>query len=144
MGDATETRGDLRPAGSGQLYGSPRRRSTRGRNRRGELRMPDADPAGRSPLRFFLLVFLLTVPFLVLGALNDGQIVPGVPLAGLAVVCPVLAALVLEYRRDRGAGVRALLSRSFDARRITHKVWYLPTLLLYPAVLVLSFVILRL
>src|SRR3954449_2784622 len=91
MGDATETRGDLRPAGSGQLYGSPRRRSTRGRNRRGELRMPDADPAGRSPLRFFLLVFLLTVPFLVLGALNDGQIVPGVPLAGLAVVCPVLA-----------------------------------------------------
>jgi uncharacterized protein len=106
--------------------------------------MSVGDPAGRSPLRFFLLVFLLTVPFLVLAALNDGQIVPGVPLAGLAVVCPVLAALILEYRRARGVGVRALLRRSFDARRITRKAWYLPTLLLYPAVLVLSFVILRL
>lgn len=98
----------------------------------------------RSPAAFFILVFVLTIPFIVLGAIVPAEIVPGVPLSGFAFVCPVIAAVVLTYRDGRGAGVRELLKRSYDAHRVTRKGWYLPTLLLYPAVLVLSYVVIRL
>ncbi|MEV0308320.1 CPBP family glutamic-type intramembrane protease [Nonomuraea fuscirosea] len=93
---------------------------------------------------FFALVFLLTVPFLVLGTVAGTQILPGLPLTALAAVCPVAAAVILEYRRGGGAGVGALLRRSFDFHRIEHRGWYVPILLLYPAVLVASFIRLRL
>jgi hypothetical protein len=69
--------------------------------------MSVGDHAGRSPLRFLLLVFLLTVPFLLLAALNDGQVAPGVPLAGLAAV---VRAHAPAPRGGAGAVVRQLLS----------------------------------
>jgi CAAX protease family protein len=103
----------------------------------------DRAAAGALP-RYFGLVVLLTLPFLVVGAVSGAQVVPGVPLAGLAVVCPVLAAVVCAYRDGRGAAVRALLARSVDARRITRKAWYAPVLLLYPALLAISYLVLRL
>lgn len=92
---------------------------------------------------FFGLVALFTVPFVVLGGLTDIQIVPGVPLAGLAVVCPLLAAVICAAREGGRARIRALLARSVDLGRIPRKRWYLPILLLYPAVLVLSYLVLR-
>src|SRR5262249_19094760 len=64
--------------------------------------------------------------------------------AGLAFVCPSLAAAILVYREDKGAGVMALLKRSFDLRRIKARGWYAPTLLLMPAVMAASFGVLRL
>ncbi len=93
---------------------------------------------------FFLLVFALIVPFWVLGALTGGMLLPGLPVAALAAVCPVIAALILVYRRERGAGAVALLKRSFDFQRIQNKIWYAPILLIMPGVTVLSFVLLRL
>ncbi|GAA2208061.1 hypothetical protein GCM10009850_035190 [Nonomuraea monospora] len=84
------------------------------------------------------------MPFLALDALAEGQLVPGVPLAGLAVVCPAAAAAILEHRRGGGAAVRALLRRSFDFRRVPATAWYVPVLLLYPAVVVASYFVLRL
>jgi hypothetical protein len=101
-------------------------------------------PRSASALRFFVLVAVLTVPFLALGALGDAQIVPGVPLAGFAFLCPVAAAVICVSRERGAAGVRALLARSVDARRIPGAVWYLLVLLLYPAVVALSWVWLRL
>jgi membrane protease YdiL (CAAX protease family) len=103
---------------------------------------PPAGPPA-SPLRFFVLVFLLTVPFLVVDAVSDGQIVPGVPLAGFAFVCPALAAVIRVHHERGAAGVRALLRRCVDARRV-RAVWYLPVLLLFPAVVALSYGWLRL
>ncbi|MER2553795.1 MAG: hypothetical protein ABTQ28_11060, partial [Thauera sp.] len=44
------------------------------------------------------------------------------------------AAALLAYRRAGGEGVGALLGRTLDARRISSPVWYLPALLLNPAV----------
>ena len=98
----------------------------------------------KSPLQFFVLVFALIIPFRVLGAVTGIQLLPGVPIAVLSFVCPVIAAMILEYRENNGAGVRALLQRSFDFKRIKVKVWYIPGLLLYLAVLVLSFFVMRL
>jgi membrane protease YdiL (CAAX protease family) len=97
----------------------------------------------KSPLKFFVLVFLLTIPFWVLGAVT-GVVWHGIPIAALSFVCPALAAMILEYRESKGAGVKALLKRASDFKRIKEKAWYGPTLLLYPAVVVLSFFILRL
>ncbi|WP_440066752.1 CPBP family intramembrane glutamic endopeptidase [Streptosporangium sp. OZ121] len=101
-------------------------------------------PPRRSPGAFFLLVFALTAPFLALDAMGGSQILPGIPLSGLAFVCPAVAAVVLRYREDGIAGARAFLARSFDGHRVSVKAWYVPTLLLYPAVVTASFFLLRL
>ncbi|MCK2218559.1 CPBP family intramembrane metalloprotease [Actinomadura sp. ATCC 31491] len=93
---------------------------------------------------FVLLVFVFTVPFAVAGFVAEAELVPGVPLTGLAVVCPALAAFVLAFRTDGAAGVRALARRAFDAGRVRRKAWFVPALLLYPAVVVVSYALLRL
>jgi membrane protease YdiL (CAAX protease family) len=98
----------------------------------------------RSPLQFFLLVFALSIPFLVIGAVTGLQLLPGVPVAAFAIVCPMTAAIILVYREDKIAGVTALLKRAFDYQRIRAKIWYMPILFLMPAVSVLSYGVLRL
>jgi hypothetical protein len=98
----------------------------------------------RSPLKFFVLVFALTAPFWAIGAVTGIQLLPGVPVAALAFVCPVLAAVILVYQEGKIAGVKTLLMRSFDYQRITAKIWFVPILLLLLVVAVLSFVIVRL
>ncbi len=98
----------------------------------------------RSIRWFFILVFALIIPFWIYGAVTGGELLPGLPVAGLAAFCPAIAALILVYQTDRGAGVVALLKRSFDFQRIERKGWYAPILLIMPAVTVLSFWVLRL
>ncbi|KLU61621.1 CAAX amino terminal protease self- immunity [Peptococcaceae bacterium CEB3] len=100
--------------------------------------------SGRSPLTFFVLVFALAIPFWVVGAVTGLQLLPGLPVAALAAVCPGLAALLLVHHENRAAGAAVLLKRAFDYKRITAKVWYLPILLLMPVVMVLSFGVMRL
>jgi len=98
----------------------------------------------RSPLKFFILVFALTIPFWVIGAVTGLQLLPGVPVAALAACCPLLAAMILVYREHKTAGVTALLKQSFDFKRIKAKLWYAPILLLMLVVSALSFGVLRL
>ena len=78
----------------------------------------------RAPLKFFLLVFALSVPFWLLGAATDVQLLPGLPMSALALFCPVMAAAILLYRENGTAGVIELLKRAFDYQRISAKVWY--------------------
>jgi membrane protease YdiL (CAAX protease family) len=100
-------------------------------------------PRGRSPLRFFLVVVALSIPFAWLGAVTDLQLYPGIPVSALAFVCPVSAAALLSYRENGAAAVSALLRRAFDFRRIRAKVWYLPTVLLMPGVTVVAYGLMR-
>ena len=93
----------------------------------------------RSPLRFFVLVFALAVPFWLLGAVTGGSLSADLPVAALTFVCPVTAAVILVYRENGTAGVTALLRRSFDYRRIRAKVWYLPVVLLLPGIYALTY-----
>jgi CAAX protease family protein len=97
-----------------------------------------------SRLGFFLLAFVLAIPFWLLGATTGLELLPGLPVAALMVVCPVTAAAILTYREKGGVGVAALLKRSFDFRRIRAKAWYVPVLLLMPGVMALSFAAMRL
>ena len=93
--------------------------------------------AGRSPPAFFLLLFVLSVPFL----LFSGTPLPGpanLPVSALMLVCPGLAGAILVFREEGGGGVRRLVGRVADFRKIG-AAWYLPILFLMPAIMLLSY-----
>jgi membrane protease YdiL (CAAX protease family) len=94
-------------------------------------------------VRFVVLLFALSVPFWIVGALRPIELLPALPVSALQAACPLLAALLLVHRENGGAGVAALLRRSADYRRISSKVWYLPALLVMPAVTILSYALMR-
>src|SRR5512136_720943 len=99
----------------------------------------------KSPLLFFLLVFALSVPVSVAGGIIGLDLLPGVPASSLVgTFCPMIAALILVYRKEKAAGAAELLKRAFDNKRIGAKVWYIPIVLLMPVVFVLSFGLMRL
>jgi hypothetical protein len=54
----------------------------------------------KSPLVFFLLVFVLSIPFWLIGAMTEqGLPLPmNLPVSALSFVCPTMAALILVYR----------------------------------------------
>jgi membrane protease YdiL (CAAX protease family) len=104
---------------------------------------PEHPLSVRDVLAFFGLTVLLTIPFWAVGAASTARLLPGLPLAALAVVCPALAALILSWRRGGAAGARALLARGLDFARIRTKAWWIPILLISPAVSVAAFAILR-
>lgn len=97
----------------------------------------------RSPLRFFLLVFALSIPFWLIGGMTHLQLLPGLPVSSLMVVCPLIAASILVYRENKAWGLMNLLKRSFDCRRIKAKLWYAPIFLLMPAVTVSTYGLMR-
>jgi uncharacterized protein len=55
----------------------------------------------RSSLRFFLLVFVLSLPFYLAGALTSWQLLPGIPVSGFAILCPVMAAAIVVSQENR-------------------------------------------
>lgn len=90
----------------------------------------------RSPSTFFLLVFALSIPIWLIEP-HDWPITA-------AVLVPLPAALIMTYREEGADGVRRLLARVLDHRRITHKVWYLPIVLLWPLLALLAYLVTRL
>ena len=97
----------------------------------------------RSPFQFFLLVFVLSIPFWLIGAVTRLQLLPSLPVSALMAFCPLMAALILVYREHKTAGMIALLKRSFDYKRISAKIWYAPIVLMMPGVMVLAYGLMR-
>lgn len=95
--------------------------------------------ADRPLLPFFALVFALSVPFWVAGFLTDRRLLEGLPVSALMAVCPLIAASTLVYRRAGLPGLAALLARAFDAKRVSPRIWYIPIVLLMPAVTAASY-----
>jgi membrane protease YdiL (CAAX protease family) len=100
-------------------------------------------PATRLPLSFFLLVFALSAPFWLAGAMTELQLMPGLSVSALMAFCPMAAALILVHRERGRAGVTELLGRSFDYCRIRAKRWYVPILLLMAIVNLVVFGLMR-
>ena len=96
-----------------------------------------------SPLAFFLLVFALSVPFWLAGAVMSLRLLPGIPVSALMFVCPGTAALILVYRKNRLEGVIKLLKRAGDYRRIKGGIWFAPVILLMPTIMILSYLWMR-
>lgn len=92
---------------------------------------------------FFVLVFVVAIPFYIAGALTSVRLLPGLPVSALILICPTLAASIVMYREKGPAGVRALLKRSLDFNRLHPKTWLVPILFLMPAVTILEYVLMR-
>jgi hypothetical protein len=94
-------------------------------------------------LKYFLLLVALSVPFWIAGSATLPVRV-NLPVSALQAVCPLLAALILVRRQDGTTGVRRFLRRAFDDGRVGDRRWYMPSLLLMPAVSALAYVVMRL
>lgn len=101
-------------------------------------------PIKKSPLKFYLLVFTLSIPFWIFGSVSAKWLPMDLPLIALMFFCPFLAALILTYREDGTGGIRRLLKRVFDYKRIKQKTWYLPIIFLMPIIMLLSYWVMRL
>ncbi|MEO8882065.1 MAG: hypothetical protein ABI377_01390 [Devosia sp.] len=102
----------------------------------------DAGERRSTPL-FFILVFALSMPFLVLQGLTGIELLPGLPLASLVVVVPATVAVVLMFRSRGMRSLARLFARCVDAGRTKSLTWYFLAVLLPSAVAVLSLWILR-
>lgn len=94
------------------------------------------------PLDFFLLVFVLSVPIWLIGG-NKLPIPMNLPVSALTTFVPMVAAAVLSYRRGGVNGLKALLQKAVDYRKIGTKTWYLPILFIAPTIYFVSFIIRR-
>ncbi len=105
---------------------------------------PSSSPGPGRVGVFFALTFLLTAPLWVLSGASGLSLMPGLPIAGLAVVCPALAAVILTWRASGRARALVLLRRVFDAGRTPGAAPWLAVLLISPAAAVSAFLIGRL
>jgi membrane protease YdiL (CAAX protease family) len=105
--------------------------------------MPSCASKAKLPLNYFLLVFVLAVPFWLFGG-GKLPLPINLPVGALVTFVPVIAASILSYQRDGFRGVKELLKKTLDYRNIRNKIWYLPALLLMPLIYFLSYVILQL
>ena len=100
---------------------------------------------GAAPLRFFLLVLLLSVPFYILGA--TGFRLPGLtilPASALMTFMPMIAALIL-VQRERGAAAAIAMFKRALRPSPDHRIrWPLTALVFMPVVCLLEFGVLRL
>jgi len=90
--------------------------------------IPSAVPS-RSPLPFFFLVFALSVPFWVAGAIAGRlgfrpELPMNLPVSSLMAICPLVAAVILIFRVQGFDGVVRLFARAVDYRSIRRKRWY--------------------
>jgi uncharacterized protein len=98
-----------------------------------------------SPMIFFLLVFVLSVPFYVLGAF--GGRLPGLQLlpdSALMAFLPMFAALILVHRSRGAAAIVTAIQNMLAASRSTGLRWYVMALLFLPAICIFEFGIIRL
>jgi hypothetical protein len=100
----------------------------------------------KSPLKFFVLVFALSLPIWLIGALAEPPkgLPINLPVSTLMFVCPLIAACILVYREEKLGGISRLLKRVFDYKRIKYKIWYVPIIFLLPLIYLLSYGVMRL
>ncbi len=103
-------------------------------------------PSKRSIVKFFLLVFALSTPFWLMGPTAEEKLpLPfKLPMGALVLVCPMIAASILVYMENRSDGVKQLLKRSLDYKRIKGKIWYIPIFFLMPGITVLEYGLMKL
>jgi uncharacterized protein len=100
----------------------------------------------RSLSKFFLLIFVLSAPFWLIDVLTQlpREIPINLPVSSLMAFNPLIAALILTYRYNKSAGIKELLKRAFDYKRIEERRWYVPVILLMPTMLFLTYWVMHL
>ncbi len=72
------------------------------------------DPTPIFPVRFLILVFLLSIPFWLFGAFVSSEILPGLPVSSLMVVCPATVAGFLIWQVGGFPALRSYLKNAVD------------------------------
>jgi len=93
-------------------------------------------------LNFFLLVFAFSIPIWIITAYapDIAQYIPiKLPLSSVTTFCPMLAAIILVKREGRKGGVKALMAKSFDFKKIKDKRWYIVIIFFMPLIALLTF-----
>ena len=97
------------------------------------------------PLSYFIMVFVLSVPFYFLG--TAGTHILGLsilPASALMVIVPLIVAVTLIHQQRGSLGVMALLKSTLVYQRSRGMGWILVALLFMPFVFILEFAIIRL
>ena len=87
---------------------------------------------------FFVLVFVISIPFWILDAVHPAEMLAGLPISALGAFAPTIAALILDFREGGFPKTGELLRSSFDFNRIHNKIWLLVALLISPLIAVLA------
>ena len=93
-------------------------------------------------LSFIAIVFALSIPFWILGALAGDvtKTLPiNLPISALMTFCPLLAAIILLHKEKGSKGVKELVKLSFDINKIKNKKWYIPVIFLMPVIALISY-----
>ena len=102
--------------------------------------------SNKSPLKFFLLVFALSIPLWIIETMVEVKGLPlDVPITDfIATFIPLIAACILVYKEEGTIGVKNLLKRIFDFSKIKQKIWYLPVIFLMPIIYLLIYGVMQL
>ncbi len=73
------------------------------------------------PVDYFLLVFILAIPFWLIGG-NKLPLPFNLPASALATLVPMTAASILSYRREGVNGIKELLKKALDYQKIENKI----------------------
>lgn len=108
--------------------------------------MNNSKPEKRSPLKFFLLVYGLSIPLWIIETKID---IKRPPLDFsitdiLAAFTPLIAASILVYKEEGRIGVIKLFKRILNFSRIIKKIWYVPIILLPFLIYLLIYIIIYL
>ena len=103
---------------------------------------PAASPV-RLPLDFFGLVLAIMIPFWLFGG-NKLPVPMDLPVSAFGFVAPMLVALILSYRRGGSDSVKALFRKGWVYPKNKFRIWILPILFLKPAIMILSYAVMRL
>lgn len=96
----------------------------------------------KSALGFCLTVFAFSLfLWLLADRLGEPDIPINLPVSSLMAFIPLIAACIFAYRKEKGEGVKRLFKRAVDWSTVRNKGWYWPALLLIPAVLFASYLL---
>jgi uncharacterized protein len=103
-------------------------------------------PENHSPLKFFLLVYGLSIPLWIIETRIDVKGLPlDMPITDiLAAFTPLIAASILVYKEEGLIGINKLFKKILDFSKITQKTWYLPVILLPFLMYLLIYIIIHL
>ena len=86
----------------------------------------------RSPFKFFLIIYGLSIPLWILESLIEVNGLPlDIPITDIAAAfTPLIAACILIYKEEGRTGIYNLFNRIVDCKRITKKILYVPVIFL--------------
>ena len=94
----------------------------------------------RSPLWFFFIVVLLSMPFWLLGSATTWQPLSGVPTSALMFLAPGLVAFALVAHDDGRAGAMQWLKESLNPSSLRRGGWLLAAISLPPAMMLAVYI----